>query len=87
MENPKQLQMELVEWIDSFSIGGWRSCEEYVETTKHTMTCWTAGFVFDETKERLSLALSANQDSFHSSITIPKRAIVSRSTLSRGRKR
>jgi hypothetical protein len=86
-EDTKDLQVELVEWIDSMGMGGWNPAEDYIVESGKSLTCWSAGFVFHEDKDRLSLALSATQGSFNGSITIPKVAVVKRTALAPTRRR
>lgn len=81
------MKLLLVEWIDSHAGRGWRSLDE-VERCCEILHCRSVGFVVKETKDCIMLAGSISGERNRDiglcacgDITIPKRAIVRRTTL------
>ena len=76
--------MEFVEWTDSAGETGWgRLSAHRIEP----MTCYSVGFLVDETDTHVALMQSANDDKgkkqhFHNLIVIPKVAITGRRMVS-----
>lgn len=72
-----------VEWIDSSSYDRWQTVEYMEECSKRTLDCHSAGFLFKEDKDRVSICTSralndeGNYDSVNHIIVIPRVAIKS----------
>lgn len=78
----RKMRVELVEWVDSSSITSWNAKDSYDRMAGgDSLLCRSVGFVFQESKDRLSLVLSESIFSFNHAITIPKVAIKSRKVI------
>lgn len=77
-------QIELVTWVDSESYNGWRPVKEALTSCKEAdLRCCSVGFVMYEDKEKLTVVTSMTKDegAVHTSMSIPKCAVVSRQVL------
>jgi len=87
MTKSRGVRRELIIWVDSNSVFGWRHVDECVCTTT---ICESVGFVIDEDKGSVALAQSRNMvgEGFYpyaDIISIPKVAIKKRVRLTNGK--
>ncbi len=76
------MRIEKIVWVDATGHSGWGSKEEYQHSSV-CPKCISIGFVFEETKEHITLIQTQDpqSESLDNSITIPTSMIVKRRVM------
>lgn len=80
---PKAMPIVEVAWIDSQMAGGWHSVEDMRHAVEQgALECRTSGYLFCDQTDRVTI-VGSQSDSEHvgDGMTIPRRAILSITTL------